>query len=83
MLKDTTISFDEKNHTYTHKTAGILTSATTVLGKFKKPFDRDFHASRVAKRECVTVDYVLEMWEHEKKKHVNGEHLYTNYLKII
>lgn len=68
MLEDTNIIFDEKSHTYTHKTAGKCTSATTVLGKFKKPFDKNFHATRVAKKECVTVDYVLEMWEHEKNK---------------
>jgi len=68
MLTETDVHFDEASHTYTHNTEGKLTSATTVLGKFKKPFDREYHAGRIAKKECVTVEYVLETWEHEKTK---------------
>tara|TARA_R110002050_G_scaffold95497_3_gene198721 strand:+ start:2208 stop:2915 length:708 start_codon:yes stop_codon:yes gene_type:complete len=68
MFKETDIVFDPVKHTYTHTSAGLLTSATTVLGKFKKPFDKMFHATRVAKRECVNVEQVLEMWEYEKNK---------------
>ena len=47
------VKFDEKSHTYTHNTLGKLISVTTLLGKYKKPFDSNYHAERVAKREGV------------------------------
>ena len=63
------IIFDPKAHTYTHKATGEkLISVTTLLSKFKKPFDRDRHATRVANREGVPKEMVLEMWEDEKNK---------------
>lgn len=62
------VTFDEESHTYTHKTLNKLISVTTLLGKYKKPFDSNYHADRVAKREGVTREMVLEMWEAEKNK---------------
>ena len=62
------VKFDEASHTYTHQDLGKLISVTTLLGKYKKPFERDLHASRVAKREGVSTDIVLEMWEEEKNR---------------
>jgi len=39
------IKFDEKSHTYTHtETKEKFISVTTLLGKYKKPFDKEFHA---------------------------------------
>ena len=63
------ITFTEWNHTYTHNETGEkFTSVTTILGKYKKPFDSDSAATRVAKREGVSKEMVLEMWEKEKNK---------------
>ena len=63
------IKFDEKSHTYTHtETKEKFISVTTLLGKYKKPFDKEFHARRVANREGVPIEMVLEMWENEKNK---------------
>lgn len=63
------IKFDEKSHTYTHtETKEKFISVTTLLGKYKKPFDKEFHAKRVASREGVPIEMVLEMWENEKNK---------------
>ena len=63
------IKFDEKSHTYTHtETKEKFISVTTLLGKYKKPFDKEFHAKRVANREGVPIEMVLEMWEKEKNK---------------
>jgi hypothetical protein len=63
------ITFTEWNHTYTHNETGEkFTSVTTILGKYKKPFDSDGAATRVAKREGVSKEMVLEMWEKEKNK---------------
>jgi len=63
------ILFDEASHTYTHKdTKEQFTSVTTFLGRYKPPFDSDKHATRVAKREGVSKELVLEMWEEEKNR---------------
>lgn len=63
------IKFDENSHTYTHtETKEKFISVTTLLGKYKKPFDKEFHAKRVADREGVPIEMVLEMWENEKNK---------------
>ena len=63
------IKFDEKSHTYTHvDTKKPFISVTTLLGKYKQPFDRDGHSKRVADREGVSQELVLEMWEQEKNR---------------
>ena len=63
------IKFDEASHTYTHiDTEKPFISVTTLLGKYKQPFDRDGHSKRVAKREGVSQELVLEMWEEEKNR---------------
>lgn len=63
------IVFDEASHTYTHeKTAEQYISVTTLLGKYKTPFDKDKHSLRVAEREGVPQEMVLEMWQKENKK---------------
>jgi len=68
MTSNIPVKFDEKSHTYTHKTLDKLISVTTLLGKYKKPFDSNYHAERVAKREGVSKEIVLETWEAEKNK---------------
>ena len=63
------IKFDEKAHTYTHiDTEKPFISVTTLIGKYKQPFDRDGHSKRVADREGVSQELVLEMWEQEKNR---------------
>ena len=63
------IKFDEASHTYTHvDTDAPFISVTTLLGKYKQPFDRYGHSKRVAKREGVSQELVLEMWEEEKNR---------------
>jgi hypothetical protein len=82
-----TVKFDEKSHTYRNsETKEIYTSATQLISKFKKPFDSNFHAERVAKREGVTKEFVLEMWELEKEKSIvrgkNYHLLLENYVRF-
>ena len=63
------IVFDEKSHTYTNsKTNEKYISVTTLLSEYKQPFDKDKHSLRVAEREGVSQELVLEMWEKENKK---------------
>jgi len=63
------IVFNEEEHTYIDTETGKkLISATTLIGKFKPQFDKIGNATRVAKREGVTVDFILEEWEAEKNR---------------
>lgn len=63
------IVFNEEKHTYTNSnTEEQYISVTTLLGKYKTPFDKDKHSLRVAEREGVTQEMVLEMWQKENKK---------------
>ena len=62
------IVFNEEEHTYIDTETGKkLISATTLIVKFKPQFDKIGNATRVAKREGVTVDFILEEWEAENK----------------
>lgn len=68
------ITFDEEKHKYHNQFGVEYISVTTLLGEFKKPFDAAKHAQRVAEREGVTTDSVLQSWKtlteqsHEKGK---------------
>jgi len=80
------VKFDEPTHTYRNTETGErYTSATQLISKFKKPFDSQYHAERVAKREGVPVEMVLESWEHEKEKSiVKGKNIHSlleNYVR--
>lgn len=62
------IYFDEAAHTYTStKTGEKYISVTTLLGKYKTPFDKDLHSTRVANKNGVPKEMVLEMWKQEAK----------------
>lgn len=76
------VKFDERTHTYRNTETGELyTSATQLISRFKKPFDKDFHAERVAQREGVSKELVLEMWEHEKDKSIVRGKTYHSLLE--
>ena len=63
------IYFNEGTHTYVNTENGReLISVTTLLGKYKPKFDKKENATRVAKREGLDVDFVLDLWEKEKNK---------------
>ena len=56
--------FDPIAHTYKNEFTGeIYTSASTILGKFKKPFEADAVAERVAKKRKCTVEEVKAEWK--------------------
>tara|TARA_R100000278_G_scaffold58355_1_gene47962 strand:- start:3613 stop:4353 length:741 start_codon:yes stop_codon:yes gene_type:complete len=63
------IKFDPVKHRYTcEKTGKELISVTTLLGKYKPVFDKMENATRVANREGLDVEFVLDMWEQEKNR---------------
>lgn len=72
MISNSVITFDKKYHRYVHnKTGKQFISVTTLISKYKKPFDSHYHANHVAKRTGSTKEQVLEAWENEKNKACN------------
>ena len=57
------IVFDARAHSYKNEVTGEeYISATTLLNKFKKPFDRDGIAKKIAEKEKVPVEDILAKW---------------------
>lgn len=64
MPKDLKPIFNVGPHTYTDPKDGFeYTSVTRWVGQFKPKFDEDYWAEKIARRECVPVDVILEEWE--------------------
>lgn len=56
--------FDPIAHSYKNEFTGeFYNSVTRVIHHYKKPFDSDTVASRVAKREGVTKQEILDRWK--------------------
>lgn len=56
--------FDSQKHVYTNiHTSEEYISATTLLNKYKKPFDVKAAAERVANREGTTVEEIQKKWK--------------------
>ena len=56
------VVFTEDGHTYTIDGKPAI-SVTTFIGKFKKPFERDFWAARTAQKENTEVQDILDKWD--------------------
>lgn len=82
------VIFDEESHTYTNPDTGeIYISTTTLLGNYEKEFDTEGHATRIAKRDGIDKQFILDEWEKTKndacdkgtkihkimEDHINGE----------
>jgi ATP-dependent exoDNAse (exonuclease V) beta subunit len=62
------ILFNEESHTYTDTTTNEeYISVTTLLGRFKPIFDAESAARRVARREGIPYEIVLETWNTQKQ----------------
>lgn len=62
------ITFNEAKHTYENsKTRDKYTSATTLIGKFKKPFDVEKMSALVAKKRGVSQDDIKAEWKATTK----------------
>ena len=72
------VIFNEKKHKYVDDETGKeLISATTLIGKYKPAFDKMGNATRVAAREGVSVDFILEEWNTEKNRACDyGTHIH-------
>ena len=59
------ITFVESNHSYLIDNSPTNSfSVTQLLKKFKKPFDKEKIAARVAKRDNVNIEDVLGLWSN-------------------
>jgi len=59
------IKFNEKQHKYYTTKVQDFTSATTLIHKYFKPFDRDNIARRYATKHGLNFYDVLNKWQHE------------------
>ena len=64
---DKIVSFDPETHSY-FLGKKRLTSVTTLLSKFKNPFDSEYWSKVIAKREKVTQEEILERWKEKAFK---------------
>lgn len=57
------VVLDHASHTYTNTHNGEkYTSVTNFISQFKKPFDKDFWSKKIAKRDGVDQQTVLDSW---------------------
>jgi hypothetical protein len=73
------LKFDKFSHCYKNiHTEQEYTSATTFISKFKKKFDADFHAKRVAEKEGVTPEEIKERWKKiNSESKVRGSNIHS------
>lgn len=58
------VVLDAESHVYTNThTQERYTSVTNFIAQYKKPFDKDFWSKRVAARDGVTQQAVLDSWK--------------------
>ena len=69
------VVFNEEKHTYQNpETKEFYTSVSSLLSKYKEPFDKHFHASKKALKEGVTKEEMLKntafwsSWKDQKIK---------------
>ena len=56
------LKFDPEKHKYTSD-KGEYTSVTSVIDKYKRPFDSQKMSARVAKRDGLPQEEVLQLWD--------------------
>ena len=59
--------FYEENHTYTYKDKPISIGATGLIEQYTQDFDVETVAERVAEKQGISVQEVLDEWEYKNK----------------
>ena len=80
------VIFDEGKHTYFNPdTKRFYISVSKLLSLYKEPFDKDYHANRVALREGVKKEDVINRWakttELACEKGINVHSIVEKYIK--
>lgn len=75
------IVFDSENHSYINSvTKEPYISVTTLISKYKTPFDADAMSKKVAAKQGTTQDKILGLWANITK---TAQDRGTNYHKIM
>lgn len=61
------IKFFEKNHRYEVDGEKALMSVSGLISKYEKPFDSKKIAARIANRDNLPIQYILEEWNFNKE----------------
>jgi len=79
------VTFREEDHKYFNEHGVEYISTTTFLNKFKKPFDTEYHAARVAKNKDTTPEAVKAAWKQltvdAQEKGKSAHKAMENYIK--
>jgi len=63
------VIFDQENHKYTNPSNNkVYISVSQLLKLYKEPFDSDFFANKVAKRDGKTKEQVLQEWNKKTQE---------------
>jgi hypothetical protein len=62
MVTTNRVKFDEASHTYTNMYNKKYTSATTLISKYKQPFEKEKIAAAYAKKHGGTAEYWIQQW---------------------
>lgn len=80
----TNIRFDADEHRYYYGDYQELTSVTKALKRFKKPFDADGIAAKVAAKEGRPISAILAEWEAKgEKSRALGVQVHQHILKAL
>jgi hypothetical protein len=80
------VILDHETHTYTNTDTGEkYTSVTTLIGNYKKPFDKDKWSKYVAQRDGLSQKEVLDKWSDitvtAQNRGTNVHLVMENYIK--
>jgi hypothetical protein len=79
--KFNSIIFNELPHTYSYNGLDCR-SVTTILGDYKKDFEKDKIAFFYGKKHKMSSDEVIEMWDSERDRASNvGSHIHK-YMEL-
>lgn len=76
------VTFTEKNHKYTGSTGRNYISTTTVIGKYKNPFDSDYWSTYKAIERIVGKKAGFEFFNRVKKE-IGYENILPHFLPLI
>ena len=75
------IQFEPSNHVYTLNKK-ILSSVTSVLSKFKQPFDQNYWAPITAQKRNVSVELILNEWHEKAELSRNRGNMLHKYMEL-
>lgn len=76
------ILYEDRKHVYYNlETKETLTSVTTLIKRFKKPFDKEYWLQVKAEEKGITVDELRREWDNLKDDGLSIGNDYHNYIE--